>query len=803
MPSAAATNPAGEPASSDAMSERHARDAERYLLALASTDHSVYDWNIATGVVEHPPLRPETRRRWTEQPRSVADWARVIHPDDLRGYRAALLSHIKGETSRLDCDYRYRGGDGRWRWVRQYGIALRYDNGQAYRLVGATVDITDIKLREAELLAARAETERTRALMQALLDNMRDGVGLAEADGTYTTSNKAMFELVDIPRETIVALDTMQDIWRWQYENNLVPRIAATADEHVARQFDLFVRADGSRQVRPRPDGTWVERWFLRLPDERRLVVVRDITELKQRETELARERDAAEAARAEAEAANQAKSTFLATMSHEIRTPMNGVLGMLEVLEHQGLSEEQGDTLAVIRDSADALLRIIDDVLDFSKIEAGRMELEETPFSLSNLVTGVVRTFRRQAVAKRLRIGAMVHPGSADALLGDPIRVRQVLFNLLGNAVKFTERGGVQLRAGTVPLGEGRQRVTLTVADTGIGMDEAQCARLFRPFAQADSSTTRRFGGTGLGLSIVRRLAQLMGGDVAVKSAPGKGSEFTVTLVLQAASQAIPPSVTEAPVLPLASVPGGRVLVVDDHAVNRQVLLHQLGMLGLAADAAADGTEALALWQPGRYAVVLADIHMPRMDGYSLTAAIRAREAELGTPRTPIVAVTANALRGEEEHCLEAGMSAYLAKPVTIARLRATLQRWMSLAPPDGAGMSGPAVDRANLRNWMGQDEAAINALLASFLDSALEAQREIEAALAGGDLPALDLAGHKLRGASLGIGARGLAEIAARLQAAARVGDRSGCSVSLAALAVEMQRVAAEIGGELPVSV
>ena len=199
-----------------------------------------------------------------------------------------------------------------------------------------------------------------------------------------------------------------------------------------------------------------------------------------------------------------------------------------------------QCDTLAVIRGSADALLRIIDDVLDFSKIEAGRIELEEIPFSLSDMVTGAVQTFRRQAMAKRLRIGAAVRSGSADTLLGDPVRVRQILFNLLGNAVKFTERGGVRLRAGTAPLGEGRQRVTLTVADTGIGMDEAQCARLFQPFAQADSSTTRRFGGTGLGLSIVRRLAQLMGGDVTVKSTPDRGSEFTVTLILQAASQAI-----------------------------------------------------------------------------------------------------------------------------------------------------------------------------------------------------------------------------------------------------------------------
>ena len=340
MPIVATTAAAGEPTSAESAAERHAWDAERYLIALASTNHSVYDWNIDTGAVEHPAPRPTMQERWAAKPRTAEDWARVVHPDDLPGYRAALLSHIKGAVPRLECEYRYRDGDGLWRWLRQYGIALRHGDGRAFRVVGAAVDITDIKLREAELQAARAETERTRVLTQALLDNMRDGVGLAEADGSYITSNKAMFALVGIPRETVVALGTMQNIWRWQYENELVPRIAPDVDEHVAQQFDLFERADGSRQVRRRPDGSWVERCFVRLPDERRLVVVRDITELKQRETELARERDAAEAARAEAEAANQAKSTFLATMSHEIRTPMNGVLGMLDVLEHQGLSE-------------------------------------------------------------------------------------------------------------------------------------------------------------------------------------------------------------------------------------------------------------------------------------------------------------------------------------------------------------------------------------------------------------------------------------------------------------------------------
>jgi len=279
--------------------------------------------------------------------------------------------------------------------------------------------------------------------------------------------------------------------------------------------------------------------------------------------SELRERTDAAEAARAEAEAANEAKSTFLATMSHEIRTPMNGVLGMMEILERQGLGEDQLPLVATMRDSAQALLRIIDDVLDFSKIEAGGLELETTAFSLSGLVAGAVDTLRPQANAKGLAVGAEIEPGSNDALVGDPTRIRQVLFNLLSNAVKFTERGEVVVRAGTAPVGGGRTRVTLAVKDTGIGLDAEQQARLFQPFSQADSSTTRRYGGTGLGLSIVRRLAQLMGGDVAVDSASGVGSTFTVTLTLEAAP-------ADSPLLRIAQAHPGGVLPSRRSAARR-----------------------------------------------------------------------------------------------------------------------------------------------------------------------------------------------------------------------------------------
>ncbi len=488
------------------------------------------------------------------------------------------------------------------------------------------------------------------------------------------------------------------------------------------------------------------------------------------------RERDVAEAARVDAEAANRAKSTFLATMSHEIRTPMNGVLGMMEVLERSRLEPAQVRSVAIMRESAQTLLRIIDDVLDFSKIDAGRMDIETLPFSLSELVAGTVETMLPPARQKHLALFADPPASGPDHVTGDPIRVRQILFNLVGNAIKFTDRGFVRISMDSRTEIDGTVLVTLTVTDSGVGMDEATQARLFEPFTQADSSTTRRYGGTGLGLSIVRRLAQLMGGEVAVQSVPGGGSRFTVTLRLLTASFIPVPSETIGKHPPAVMTPrphAARLLVADDHPVNLEVMLRQLELLGLSADIAEDGAAALAFWRNRRHVVVLLDLHMPVLDGFGLADAIRREEAKRDLPRTGLIAVTADALKGEDTHCFTAGMDGFLPKPISLDALARTLGRWIpELAPAaiPAKGAAGPLFDPGTLRELFGVDTLRLAALKENFADSAT---RDIAAIHAAENIDQLASFAHRLTGAARMAGAKLLAEQAARAETAAIAGD------------------------------
>ncbi|HJW08761.1 MAG TPA: ATP-binding protein, partial [Holophagaceae bacterium] len=490
----------------------------------------------------------------------------------------------------------------------------------------------------------------------------------------------------------------------------------------------------------------------------------------------------------ADAQAANRAKSAFLATMSHEVRTPLIGVLGMLELLSLGQLDPEQRRAVNVIHQSAQNLLQILGGILDFSRIEAGVLELAPEPMDLRRLVEELAFVFSRAAGSKGLAFTCRVDTEVGAAHEADSLRLRQVLTNLLNNAVKFTNEGSVEFHVSVAGTREGFQALVFQVRDSGIGVSQEQRQRLFQPFAQVEASTTRRFGGTGLGLAICRRIAEAMGGELSMESALGRGTTMAFKVELPLADPAAiqpkegldpePAPPRAAPTVEEAVQEGRLILLAEDHPTNRLVLQHQIRRAGYASEVASDGEQALGRWASGRYGMVLTDIHMPGLDGYELTAAIRDLERAMGRPRTPILAITANVLQGEAERCLDAGMDDYLSKPVTIPQLSQKLGQWLPLpaAPvaPTELERSGPReVSMEILLDLANGDASAARDILAEFLEAAREDLGGMDRAFAGRVGRELSRHAHRLKGAAAMVGAIPLAKVAAELEASSRNQD------------------------------
>ena len=832
--------------------------------------------------------------------------------------------------------------------------------------------VTAIRARESAL----AEGE---GRLRTILEQSPVGVSIRRADGTVAFANARAAELAGRPLEEFVG-------------SRHAPALPAGADgrEPEAESGGVLVRDAEAAVLRPDGSRVWALKTLQRTSFEGEPAVLAwsyDITARKQAE-------EALRAAKEQAEIAARSKSEFLATMSHEIRTPMNGVLGMLELMALTPLDEEQRMLVSTMRDSGAALLRIIDDILDLSKIEAGKLELEDLDLRPAELVEGVADLLAPQAHQKGLAMICDIDRTVPERLRGDSGRLRQILFNLTGNAIKFTDRGRVVLRVHAAdptlsdptrsdPAGPDHVRLHVAVEDSGIGIGPEGQARLFQPFSQADSSTTRRFGGTGLGLAICTRLVERMGGRIGVESVPGRGSTFWFTVDLPRAAEPAPrptssaasspapapldglsvlivdedevqrtvlaryleqggATVTTAAMMadaasklgrggygllvtttalagrlePLAGArcPGlprlllgdgrtggpagggmavasphtvsgqmasgqtaglvqpvhrtalirtaailtgrgapdaagpapeaaglpppvpagpdavdwpdpsahptgsGPILVAEDHPTNQQVVLRQLRRLGYAAELTADGEQALAAWRRGQHRLVITDCHMPAMDGYELARRIRAEEdggqGDGGQQHTPIVAMTANALSGEMERCLAAGMDDYLAKPVTLAQLSRVLARWLDPrtvpelrtpqpqpqpAPTEEEAL--PVLDLSHVRETFGctgdggMEGGGLDAGTLDMMDFFIETTRptleRVRQALDSGEMEEARAAAHSAAGAARTAGARALAAACTGLERAIVEGRASDVERHVRAMAAAFPNV------------
>lgn len=642
---------------------------ERWSFALEGAGDGVWDWDMANNTMVFS-------KRWYQiqgfEEGSVGPevdaWRKLVHPEDLPVTEAALQAHFRGETGNFSCVYRVMCKNGEYKWILGRGMLVSRDSeGKPLRAIGTHTDINERK---------QADEERER-LLHIIMD-ASDFIASADMGGHLFFLNPSGAKLVGLPVDCDLTSLQIKDMHpEWATRKVLEEGVpAALQHGYWQSETALLNKLDG-REI-PVSQLLLLHRDANGVPQQIS-TIMRDISSFKQAEQTM---RQAKEAAEAHA----YAKSEFLANMSHEIRTPMNGIIGLTQLALNKECPTDIRDYLEKISSSSQSLLGILNDILDFSKLEAGRMQVDQASFDLDNVLDNLRNLFEERAEAKQLVFDIDVSENTPRDLIGDALRIQQILSNLIGNAIKFTLQGKVRLAIGVKQLQGSQAFLTFTVADTGIGMSEAFRNQLFQPFSQADGSITRKFGGTGLGLAISQNLLRLMGGEFEVASQPDQGTSISFELRLSISSHGrirndrhrekheagkLEHELQEA----AKNLKGVRILVAEDNKINQQVVKEFLKLSGMEVEIANNGQEALDILKAGNFDAILMDMHMPEMDGVQATKLIRSGTEYAGLP---IIALTAGVTQEERDSCMSAGMNDFVTKPINPGVLLSSLSRWI-----------------------------------------------------------------------------------------------------------------------------
>lgn len=724
---------------------------------------------------------------YTEHELLQTTFTAITNCDDVSTSLVYAQQLLNREISAYQIEKRYIHKLGHTVWVLLAVSLARDGTGKPLYFIAQIQDITE-RRRAAEAL------EQERRQLRNIIDSAPVAMAMFDRDMKYIAHSRQWLDDYGLEGQALIGrsnVEVLPDIperWKAIY-------IRALQGETFTHPEDIWERANG--------DVIYV-RWAVRpwyLSDS----MAGGVVVATHRVNELVEAREAALEA-------SRLKSEFIATVSHEIRTPMNSIIGMTELLMRTRLADDQYEFAGIVRDSAHALLAIINDILDFSKIEAGTFSLDIQDFTVRALIESTVESLRAKAHEKQIALKINVDPEVPLCLRGDPGRLRQVLLNLGDNAVKFTHQGEVLVSATVEALSADRVTVRFSVSDTGIGIAEGARVRIFQPFTQVDGSSTRKYGGTGLGLAISKRFVELMRGSIGVESVSGRGSTFWFSIPLEQSLLSLPkmPGDTEPALVASAVVAGAAlaeepvVLVAEDDPSSRKLVLLQLESLGYSADAVSTGRDALTVTAAKSYSLILMDIHMPDLDGFAATAAIRDQEraasADPENPRRlPIIAMTAAAMPGDQEACLAAGMDDYLSKPADLEHLRRIIERWIPFptsthdahVTTDGPPGLISSVQERLRQLQRGTKQEHVAELIDIFLTEMPRMFSALRMAIEEADAAMLQLTAHRLKGSSANVGAHVLSGLCEQLEQLGGAATTTDAGAWLRQIETELARV------------